>query len=468
MKIHTLAFAASALLLGASAAHAQATITRAPIMTGWDILRSSNSTATILIPSTTNPSAYVPAPGGNVLTPAPSGGGLVLSGKAPVPVPGAPGKVIDVVAKAPVARAGLARGAARFLVGPGGAIAIAAAPYLWDWFKGQGVGINTGPDFLERPFTLKTQEQACPAKTPQDYGSRPASPDGQWIVRYPAAGKCNYGWLYPNGWFDGVSGYLNTVPTDGEPRPATVDEVASHVEKPSAPPLTAPVVESAIKTGVDPFGGTDPTPQVSGPASVPGEKSTTTEQIRVKPGTTTPAQPGEASEPATRTTTTTTTTNINYNDNKVTSNVTNQTITNITNNVTNQTTTEGEKVTETTDPQEPQEIKVCGLPNTPPCKIDETGTPESAPTANQEKIDEYKSKMDEQREQIKEAGSGIFDSFNIFFSAPPFAACTPYILPRDMGTVDPCPVVDGVRAVMAYIWALGALFLCVGWIREAV
>lgn len=466
MKPNILAIGVSALLLGASAAHAQATITRAPILTGWDILRSSNSTATILIPSDTRPGAYIPAPGGNVLTPAPTGGGLVLSGKAPVPVPGAPGKVVDVVAKAPVARAGLARGAARFLVGPGGAIALAAAPYLWDWFKGQGVGINTGPDFLERPFTLRTDEMVCPAKTPADY-NQPSTP-ATWTSKQITATSCEWGWLYPNGYYSGVSPILQSVKIEGQPRPASADEVASHVEQPSAPPLTAPVVESAIKTGVDPFGGTDPTPQVSGPASVPGEKSTTTEQIRVKPGTTTPAQPGEASEPATRTTTTTTTTNFNYNDNKVTSNVTNQTITNITNNVTNQTTTEGEKVTETTDPQEPQEIKVCGLPNTPPCKIDETGTPDAAPTANQEKIDEYKSKMDEQRDQIKEAGSGIFDSFNIFFSAPPFAACTPYTLPRDMGVVDPCPVVDGVRAVMAYIWALGALFLCVGWIREAV
>lgn len=163
-------------------------------------------------------------------------------------------------------------------------------------------------------------------------------------------------------------------------------------------------------------------------------------------------------------TTTNTTNNHTYNDNKVTTTTT---------TVTTTTTATGTPISQTTEtttkPAEtPPEIETCGLPGKPACKIDETGTPEMAPTTNQEKIDEYKTKMDEQRDQIKQAGTGIFDSFGIFFSAPPFAACTPYTLPRDMGSVNPCPVVDGVRSVMAYIWALGALFLCVGWIREAI
>lgn len=121
----------------------------------------------------------------------------------------------------------------------------------------------------------------------------------------------------------------------------------------------------------------------------------------------------------------------------------------------------------TTDkPDDGKEQQNCGAPGQPPCKLDESGTPGTfAPNTG---VKDYKDKMDQQREQIKGAGDGVFGGLNVFFSAPPVVGCSPFSLPNEMGAIDPCGVVDGVRAVMAYLWAIAALWLCLGWIREAV
>lgn len=121
----------------------------------------------------------------------------------------------------------------------------------------------------------------------------------------------------------------------------------------------------------------------------------------------------------------------------------------------------------TTDkPDDGKEQQNCGAPGQPPCKLDESGTPGTfSPNSG---VKDYKDTMDQQREQIKGAGDGVFSGLNVFFSAPPVVGCTPFSLPNEMGSIDPCAVVDGVRSVMAYLWAIAALWLCLGWIREAV
>lgn len=120
------------------------------------------------------------------------------------------------------------------------------------------------------------------------------------------------------------------------------------------------------------------------------------------------------------------------------------------------------------------EIKTCGYPGGPACKIDETGTPEALPKGQYlPSLDEYKTKADENRTTI--GGSGdkpFFTGWNLFFFAPALAPCEPMTLPdfegRPMGQLDACNVVDGTRSVMSYIWALGALFLCLGMIKKVV
>lgn len=113
-----------------------------------------------------------------------------------------------------------------------------------------------------------------------------------------------------------------------------------------------------------------------------------------------------------------------------------------------------------------KEQVACGAPGQPKCGIDEGGTPKDY--TGKDGLTEWKAAVDSNRAQIKDSGGGVFDGFAVFFSAPPVAACSSFALPNDYGSLDPCPVVDGVRGVMGYIWALGALFLCIGWIREAI
>ena len=59
----------------------------------------------------------------------------------------------------------------------------------------------------------------------------------------------------------------------------------------------------------------------------------------------------------------------------------------------------------------------------------------------------------------------------MLFSAPPLATCEGFDLPahagQSMGTIDPCNVVDGIRTAMAYIWAIAAFWLCLGWVKSA-
>lgn len=123
----------------------------------------------------------------------------------------------------------------------------------------------------------------------------------------------------------------------------------------------------------------------------------------------------------------------------------------------------------TTKPVEGKEQAACGAPGQPKCSINEAGTP--SPWAENKwdsKVADYRRASDEALGQIKAAGEGTFSGFSSFFMAPPLAACEPFDLPGDKGSITkPCEVVDGVRSVMAYIWALGALWLCLGWIKKA-
>jgi len=120
------------------------------------------------------------------------------------------------------------------------------------------------------------------------------------------------------------------------------------------------------------------------------------------------------------------------------------------------------------------DIKTCGYPGGPACKIDETGTPEALPKGQYlPSLDDYKAKADENRTTI--GGNGdkpFFTGWNLFFFAPALASCEPIKLPdykgAPMGQLDACDVVDGTRSVMSYIWALGALFLCLGMIKKVV
>jgi hypothetical protein len=124
--------------------------------------------------------------------------------------------------------------------------------------------------------------------------------------------------------------------------------------------------------------------------------------------------------------------------------------------------------TETTE--KPKDTTTCGLPTTPPCKMDETGTPE-VPAENKfsPKLDKVKTDQDALRTTAGgNADKGFFSNWQSFFVTPPLATCAVYELPNSMGSINPCPVVDGVRSFMAFLWAVTALWSGIRMVREVV
>jgi len=115
----------------------------------------------------------------------------------------------------------------------------------------------------------------------------------------------------------------------------------------------------------------------------------------------------------------------------------------------------------------------CGVAGTPPCgvKVDEDDTPDEVDE------EEFKPMLDEAKQAQEElldtvAGdadkSSLFDGFSDLFVTPALAECVPLEIPGDRGSIDPCGTVGGARAIMAYIWALSGLGLCLHMVRKAL
>ena len=121
----------------------------------------------------------------------------------------------------------------------------------------------------------------------------------------------------------------------------------------------------------------------------------------------------------------------------------------------------------TPKPGEGKEQANCGAPGQPKCGIDEGGTP-SKFDGDKAALDKWKTDMDANRATIKDADGGFFDSYSVFFAVPPIVPCEPIELPNDQVLTRQCDVVEGTRSVMSYIWALAAIWICLGWIREAI
>ena len=228
-------------------------------------------------------------------------------------------------------------------------------------------------------------------------------------------------------------------------RQAFLDAVAARSGWPSTSKIADAVAKDPnpelLKTG---------SPAVTGPATSQGGTSTT-------------------NNTANNTTSVTTTThNHTYAGDTIT------TVTNNTTVTTNNTT--GAQTTITTVSTPPaitppvQKVETCGLPGTPACKIDETGTKSEVAS------DEYAKQLDALRDKnaadlATVAGTqdkSFFSGWGDLFKVPALVACEGFVLPNAMGTINPCGVVDGVRSMMAYIWALLAFYWCLGMVREVL
>lgn len=321
-----------------------------------------------------------------------AGAGVSVNGKVDLPIGGS--KTIPVNVGAAITKnaflAGLGLVVSNPLVGLGIAI---AAPSIMDWLSSGRVGINTDQSDPDKPFTRVVDGEFKnlrfyfssfgPYTTPQGACGKIAQLQNNGVT-FSASGS-GLDWVCIRS--DGVVYRISVSEVTGDTStviPATVGEVQAVMGRSDAPPLTPNIVSEAVKAGVDPFGAQGPQVTVSGPTSVPGEKTTTSESIRLKPGTNIPAVPGELSDSGTKTTTTTNTTNVQYSGNTVSTSTTNNTTTNITNNVTNTTINEGTKVQETTNeddvskPEEPpKEETLCEkYPDILACAKPELDAPE--------------------------------------------------------------------------------------------
>lgn len=117
-----------------------------------------------------------------------------------------------------------------------------------------------------------------------------------------------------------------------------------------------------------------------------------------------------------------------------------------------------------------EEQLACGAPGQPPCKIDESGTPTTKTLALDEAA--IGAAATANRGTIGGTGDkGMFGSWTGVFVTPPVVACEPVTFNMVLGQTvasDPCPVVEGTRSVVGWLWALSGFWLCLGWIRESV
>lgn len=226
------------------------------------------------------------------------------------------------------------------------------------------------------------------------------------------------------------------------------DRIADKSGWPSSSRL-ADAFKDALKTGEVVVA----TPQaLTGPATSPGTKTSTT----------------TGSGTSATTTTNTTTNNYNYTGPTVT--VTSTSVSQVTNNLNQPVGSPTVTITEPETKPPAEKVITCGLPDTPACKIDETGTkPEIASDEYSKQLDALRDKNAADLEKVGGKGDkSLFDAFTELFKVPALVACEGYVLPNNMGTINPCGVVDGSRVMMGYIWALLGFYWCLGMVREVL
>lgn len=242
--------------------------------------------------------------------------------------------------------------------------------------------------------------------------------------------------------------------------PASMDDIAPYMDKPISPETFKALLDAGAKIEVTPrvINGPEyvPLPKTVETVETPEKITTTEKQKGVKLEYKTKIDPATGNPLPYVQATPKETTTVKEKDKA----------TGVEKVVSTTTTETGDKPKTT----EPQEIETCGLPGKPKCLIDETGTPEPVTDEKYKpRLDDYQTKQKDLKDTVSGvADKSFFTGWGAVFVTPPLAACVPYTLPRDMGTLDPCPVVDGMRSVMAYIWAITGLWLSMRMIRQVM
>jgi len=179
--------------------------------------------------------------------------------------------------------------------------------------------------------------------------------------------------------------------------------------------------------------------EVSGPSSVQGPTETT---VRQEGGNT-------------YTTTNQTTYNLTYQGDTVTvTATTNSTTVDQNSNVVHQSTTTTEAPASPEQAGGPAEDLECGLPGTPPCKIDETGTPQPTDTVTAGQA-ALTAAFDARDSQV--ASSTQVESFGWLPSLPTLNVSCSTIQVGNIWTFDPCPGIEIGRTFFAFLWGFFGL-----------
>lgn len=237
------------------------------------------------------------------------------------------------------------------------------------------------------------------------------------------------------------NGYLVTTRVGGgTSSPLTHDQFVDLVAQKSGWPSSSALgrtLNDALKAGdvakVDPV-------TVTGPSSSPNGQTVTNNQTN------------------NTTTTNTSTNNYTYAGPNVTTTTTNTSITvnNSTGTVSEQSSTVITPVTPR-PPDASEKIETCGLPDTPPCKIDEAGVPDGSILKQDAAKDTYKQIQDlvnDPKAKLPQLPTISWD-----FALPtgcaviPLPAFEPFVKP-----IDVCQFLPMFHDIMTVVWLLGGLF----------
>lgn len=330
------------------------------------------------------------------------------------------------------------------------------------WQKQASTGCTASPCFsytvnsanLDYPYssTASTPEAACAGMPdiPAD-----ANYDGQRGFHFLSSTSCGYD-LYTDPTHGSIDYGQRTTPiyavsvppSPPTYAPATTNDFANKIAQQSGWP-TSSTIAQAVRDALNNGESLQVTPDtVTGPATSPG--------------------PVVATNDGTNTATSTTTNTYTYNGPSVTVGATTQNT--VVNNSTGQTVSTSSTTTSPTPPP-PQS---CGLPGTPACKIDETGTLD--PSQLDQSWDQQAT-IDAAGKAAQTSVSGssdknFFGSWTSFFITPQLVACSEFQLPSflgmNLGAINPCPAVEYGRGLAGLLWAVTGLWMCIGMVRGVV
>lgn len=244
----------------------------------------------------------------------------------------------------------------------------------------------------------------------------------------------------------GHADIAGNCPTNGPATDVQVEGALSNALE-ADPSKAGPAIEW-VKEAVPAYDFAPGPVEVTGPSSVQGPVETTTRQ-----------EGGN-----TYTTTNQTTYNLSFQGDTVTvTTTTNSTTVDQSNNVVSSTVTNTQA---SPSPQKAEEaVKPCGLPDTPPCKIDEAGTPKADQTVSAGQ-NALKTAFDARDQQL--AQNTQRESFGWLPTLPTLSASCSTIQVGNIWTFDPCPGIEIGRTFFAFLWGFLALIYCWRRVGETV